>query len=371
MRTEILVTLLFFAAASASIDGASDDGTGMCPITYLKKHPDAWKKKKELREKYGLPDFSKLKSCSSDETCDKGMKCCETPCGMKCMKAVFEENAMETIEQIHKEIATGVDDKPYEITEEDNKYGMCPNNYMKVHPELKEKFDHKCKHKHSHKCKDGEQCSHKHSHHKKHGHFRNFTALADCSVDGDCGNNMRCCFTICGKKCMKPVFTNEDLKESLFGKKEEKKNREKRDVGNDDESDSDQDDEMEHGKGHGKGKHGKGHKKGVAHRKGQCKGGDCNGECNGEEEEHGNRHGKGGKHGKGHGQGAKHGKGHGEGAKHGKGHGEGAKHGKGHGQGAKHGKGHDKGKHGKGHGKGLEHGKGHKKAQEHEDQDEE
>ncbi|XP_075144398.1 uncharacterized protein LOC142219326 [Leptodactylus fuscus] len=332
----------------------------MCPMTYLKKHPDAWKKKKELIEKYGIPDFSKLKSCSGDETCDKGMKCCETPCGLKCMKAVFEDNALETIEQIHKEIGIGVDDKPYEITEEDKKYGMCPNNYLIVHPELKEKFYKKCEHKHSHECKDGEQCSHKHSHHKKHGHFRNFTALTDCSVDGDCGNNMRCCNTMCGKKCMKPVFTMDDLTDSFYGEKEEN-NRAKRDVENEEKHRKG----GKHGKGHGEGaKHGKGHGEGAKHGKGHGEGAK-HGKGHGEGAKHGKGHGEGAKHGKGHGEGAKHGKGHGEGAKHGKGHGEGAKHGKGHGEGAKHGKGHGEGaKHGKGHGEVAKHGKGHGKNKE-------
>ncbi|KAM3913993.1 uncharacterized protein RB166_019161 [Leptodactylus fuscus] len=287
MKTEILVTLLFVAAVS--IVGADDDGTGMCPMTYFQKHPDAWDKQKKFVETYGLPDFNKLKSCSSDERCDKGMKCCETVCGMKCMKAVFENNALETIKQTYKETGIGVDNKPYKMTEEDKKYGMCPNNYIKVHPDLREKISQKL------------------SQQKKPLYSRNITTLADCSGDQDCGSNSRCCITMCGKKCMKAVFTFEDLFESIFGKKEENKNREKRDVDS-------------HGKG---GKHGKGHSEGAKDRKG---------------------HGEGDKHVKGHGEGIKHGKGHDEGAKHGKGHGEGAKHGKGHSEGIKHGKGHRKSK---------------------------
>lgn len=55
----------------------------------MRKHPEVHDKKKDLMKTYGLPDFSKLKSCSSDGKCDKDKKCCETPCGMKCMQPVF------------------------------------------------------------------------------------------------------------------------------------------------------------------------------------------------------------------------------------------------------------------------------------------
>ncbi|XP_069835161.1 uncharacterized protein [Dendropsophus ebraccatus] len=287
------------------------EDTGVCPREYFKNHREMWKKKTELHKKYGFPNFSKLKSCSSDEQCDNGRKCCDTPCGMKCMPLLFESNAMETLEQLSKEIGMGPADAPYETTEEDKKYGMCPNNYIKTHPELREEMEKNWKHNCSDKqCKHGERCSGNHSHHKKHGHFRNFTAMTDCSTDGDCGSGMRCCETMCGKKCVKGVFTNEDFNEFSFGKKEQKENRKKREVEDED------DNEMERGGGHG---NGRGQGKGSKNRKGKGSGGQ-HGKCKGKGE---CENGKGGEHGKGCKKGGEGGKGRKKGGENGKGRGKG------------------------------------------------
>lgn len=97
-----------------------------------------------------------------------------------------------------------------EETEDDKKFGMCPENYLRTHPEFKEKMHNKFlkkhkQHQHDGQC-NGTDCSEKHKE-KYLKHFHKFSAKADCSVDGDCSDQMRCCRTICGKKCMKPVFS--------------------------------------------------------------------------------------------------------------------------------------------------------------------
>ncbi|KAM4702801.1 uncharacterized protein WCC33_011324 [Rhinophrynus dorsalis] len=246
----------------------------------------------------------------------------------------------------------------------DDQQGMCPHEYFKKHPELKKKMKEQFMKEHDREDRNGQRergSSEKHHRHhdKPPMRFPNFTRMADCVADGDCKNNMRCCRTPCGMKCMRPIFTEDDFHRAL--EDNEDKNRPKRDAVEG--TPSQQGEELgrghgegaEHGKGHGKGlehgkgaEHGKGHGKGLEHGKGAEHGkGHGKGLEHGKGAEHGKGHGKGLEHGKG----AEHGKGHGKGLEHGKG----AKNGKGHGKGLEHGKGAE---HGKGHGKGLEHGKG-------------
>ncbi|XP_073451270.1 uncharacterized protein [Aquarana catesbeiana] len=295
---------------------------------------------KMIKEKGIALDFSKLQSCSENQKCPENRLCCQSPCGMKCMRAVTEENAEEVLNLIQKDVEVQESLEPYEETEDDKKFGMCPENYLRTHPEFKEKMHNKFlkkhkQHQHDGQC-NGTDCSEKHKE-KYQKHFHKFSAKADCSVDGDCSDQMRCCRTICGKKCMKPVFTEEDYKKSMFGDKYE--NKQKRDLETQEEKPgSPPGEELDHD--HSKCKHGKCHKKRQGHNR-------DNEEESEEGDEHGRGHGKGSEHGKG----PKHGKGCNKGKEHGKGKGKGLQEGKG----RKHGKCHGKGrKHGKGHGKGLE-----------------
>ncbi|KAM5140437.1 uncharacterized protein ACMZJ9_014277 [Mantella aurantiaca] len=355
MKTGILATLLFIAAASFLVEVNAKDDDPMCPHEYLKNHPEMFEKTMQMMKEKGTSlDFSKLSSCSENQKCSEDRLCCKSPCGMKCMRPVTEKNAEETLKLILKDLVREESLKPYVETEDDKKFGMCPENYLKTHPEFKEKMYNALKNKgHKHhqdgQCNGGKDCPDKHKE-KHQKHFHKLSAKPDCSVDGECHNQMRCCNTICGKKCMKPVFTDDDYMKLMFGDKE--KHKQKRDLeSKEDGPDSSPEEELDHeleegGKNHGIGR---GHERGL------------------EEAEKGAEHGRG--HGKGreHGKGAKNGKGHmkgkecGQGAKHGKGKGKGledgkgAKHGKGKGKGLENGKG---SMHAKGKGKGLEHGKG-------------
>ncbi|KAM4636131.1 uncharacterized protein O3C94_017342 [Discoglossus pictus] len=359
MKLEVFSVLLFAAVTLSQLDAkgpAVEEGQEeMCPEEFFKKYPEImpWPDKESINTY--LPDFTELLECTSTGVCDNGFKCCNTPCGKRCLMP-FSENDFEFAsgddEGDTSELIKGLESDLEDTTGSDTKRGMCPLEYLVEHPKFKNKLREKFL-----------EYSQKEDFSIK---FPNFTKLADCADDGDCIDTMRCCISPCGMKCMTSVFSDKDFENIIL--EHLKNNRMKREIDEHSEGSEQrqQGSGLEHGKGHGKGaEHGKGHGKGAEHGKGHGKGAE-HGKGHGKGAEHGKGHGKGAEHGKGHGKGAEHGKGHGKGAEHGKGHGKGAEHGKGHGKGAEHGKGHGKGaEHGKGHGKGAEHGKGHGKGAEH------
>ncbi|KAM4636856.1 uncharacterized protein O3C94_017886 [Discoglossus pictus] len=371
MKIEVLSVLLFIAVASSLSDDPNEEKQdGMCPRDFFKKYPEKFKM---MKDKKHMPDFTKMTDCAATGVCEDNLKCCQTPCGMRCMKPLFENS--DPFEDARNNNEEPSDSEEESNSESDEKLGMCPHNYLKRNPDFKKKLHERFRSRNHYPtdtlCNEGQEgpgCLKENSQNREHGKppmkFPNFTRMADCTADGDCANNMRCCRSPCGKKCMKGIFSEEDFEKQIEEHMENK--REKRDLSenNEENNGEEQEGEREHKKGHGKeeghendhGK-GKGHGKGHKHGKGDGK---RNGEGGEHGKGHGKRHGEGGEHGEGHG------KRHGEGGKHGEGHGkrhgEGGEHGEGHGK--RHGKGGDHGK-SHGNGEGGEHGKGHLKRGKH------
>ncbi|KAM4636132.1 uncharacterized protein O3C94_017343 [Discoglossus pictus] len=337
MKIEVLSVLLLIAVASSLSDDPHDEKQdGMCPRDFFKKYPEKYKMIKEKRNRKHMPDYSKMTDCAATGVCEDNLKCCQTPCGMRCMKPLFDNS--DPFEEERNGNEESPENEEESNSERDEKLGMCPLTFLLKYPDFKKKLFDRFK-SHSHYptdtlCKEGQKgpgCHKKNAKNRENGKppmkISNFTKMADCTVDGDCANNMRCCRSPCGKKCMKGIVLDESLVKQIDELMENK--REKRDLSeNHKENNGDEHGKgREHQKGHGNGEghenvHGKGHRKG-GHGKDDSKGGE-----NGKR--HGKRHGEGGEHVKGNG------KRHKEGGERGKDHGKTGKHGKEHGKGEGH-----------------------------------
>ncbi|KAG8432730.1 hypothetical protein GDO86_017099, partial [Hymenochirus boettgeri] len=141
MKIILVVVLVFLAVINASAgddpkEPNEENPVPMCPRDFMKQHPELWDEWKEKHKKnehgtenekgnehgkehkqgkgkdkkckdseeecskkhkhghhdkhhMNFPNYTGMADCNKDEDCTAGNMCCQTPCGMKCHKAVL------------------------------------------------------------------------------------------------------------------------------------------------------------------------------------------------------------------------------------------------------------------------------------------
>ncbi|OCT71516.1 hypothetical protein XELAEV_18034492mg [Xenopus laevis] len=205
-------------------DKAEDGKRGMCFGEYLEKHPELkekmeehfqkknkkWNedKDREGHSKHHSHHFSNLQNCTGDEDCSNNTICCKTRHGsMKCMKPIFSKKDIKWLHDDDDKEKSRDEHEEVSDKAEDGKRGMCFGEFLEKHPELKEKVEEHFRKKSKNWKEDqGGEGNSKH-------HFHHFSNLQNCTADEDCSNNTICCKTHCGAmKCVKPIFSEKDIK---------------------------------------------------------------------------------------------------------------------------------------------------------------